>query len=260
LIRALPISSPALEVLKEIGTNLGLRFYQSFRSQSPYTKTEGTWEDFLATRKSKVKRQWRNSCRRLERFGHYEFSCFPDNEWSFEKTMETILSINRESYKWQQGSSLFQTPDLLKFYYDLFRRISSKWLIVHFILIKGEPVAYQAGFRYAHRLFGYNTAYKKSYAQVHPGIHLVVHMIRKAFRASWIEYDMMRGGELYKSHWKSDQREEIHFVAYHHRFSSRISFRVYIRGKEFLKKMFGRIPLQPLQADLYSRFHPRQID
>lgn len=258
LIRALPASSPALVVLKKIGAKLGLRFYQSFRSQSPYTRTEGTWEDFLATRKSKIKRQWRNSCRRLERFGHYEISCFPDNGWSFEKTMETLLSINRESYKWQKGSSLFQTPDLLKFYNDLFRRISSKWLIVHFILIEGKAVAYQAGFRYARRFFGYNTAYRKSYAQVHPGIHLIIHMIRIAFGESCIEYDMMRGEEPYKSHWKSGQREEIHFVAYHHRLFSKIAFWVYITGKDFLKKMFDRIPLRPALAGLYGRFHSRQ--
>jgi CelD/BcsL family acetyltransferase involved in cellulose biosynthesis len=237
LIRALSSASPTFEQLKRNSEHYELSFGSVFRSFSPYTEIKGSWESFLSTKSGKTRRQWRNSRRRLKRTGKYELSRYPDNGWSFKSTMKAILTISRHSYKWEEQNALLQSSALLNFYTEFYRRISRKGFFkVHFILMGGEPVAYQAGFQYANRLFAYDTAYDKSHKDVHPGIHLVTQGIRTACGKNLVEYDMMRGDEPYKNRWCSDRREEIHFVAYHRSLKGKITLLLFVRLRELMKK------------------------
>jgi CelD/BcsL family acetyltransferase involved in cellulose biosynthesis len=237
LIRALSNSSPSFEELKRTSGHYALSFWSVFRSFSPYTEIKGSWEIFLSTKSGKTRRQWRNSCRRLDKAGKYELSRYPDNGWSFEMAMRAILTVSRHSYKWEAQNALLQSSALLNFYTEFYRRISHKGFFrAHFILMGGEPVAFQAGFQYANRLFAYDTAYNKSHRGVHPGIHLVTQGIRMACGKNLTEYDMMRGDEPYKNRWCSDRREEVHFVAYHRSLKGITTFLVFVRLRELMRR------------------------
>ena len=236
LIRALSSASPTFEQLKRTSALYALSCWSVFRSFSPYTAITGSWESLLATRSGKTRRQWRNSCRRLKTAGKYEISCYPDNGWSFHMTMRAILAISRQSYKWEEKNALLQSSALLEFYTEFYRRINLKgYFKVNFILMEGEPVAYQAGFQYANRLFAYDTAYNKNHKEVHPGIHLVTEGIRTACGKKLVEYDMMRGHEPYKNRWCSDRREEIHFAGYHRSLKGKITFQLLVRLREVMR-------------------------
>lgn len=236
-LRALPKNSPSIAVLENSSRDFDYFVKKTFRSFSPYTSLNGTWEDFLASRKSKVRTNWRNSLHRLEKLGKPSFTAFPENDWSFEKMMQTIIGLNIQSYKWKNGTSLFQTGDLLKFYTDFFKTITLKGMFMaHFLLIDNEPIAYQLGYRFAHRFFGYNASYNAQYSKVSPGIHLVIHLIEKGFKEGMMEYDMMRGEETYKDNWALENREEIHFVAYNTSFKSRLAYFANVEIKEFFKQ------------------------
>lgn len=239
-IRAINAESPSVPSLEEECRQRGLSISRIHRSWSLYSETTGSWDAYLGSRRGRTRRMWRNSCRRLERFGRSEFSSYPENGMSFSEALQTILSVNRNSYKWTDGSSLFLPFDLNAFYADLFEQVdANRWFVAHFLHIDGKPVAYQAGFDFADRLLSYNASFDRSYGAAHPGIHLVVHVIQKAFAEGKTEYDMMRGDDAYKVRWATGRREEIHLAVYSGTMRSRLTFLLHVKAREALKTTKG---------------------
>jgi len=99
LLRAIPENSVSIEALQRCGEPQGWRFRNSFRSHSPYTEIAGSWDQYLATRKGKVRRGWKNSARRLDRLGQHEVSCYPDNSWTVDKALDAVFDINRRTVR-----------------------------------------------------------------------------------------------------------------------------------------------------------------
>jgi len=119
----------------------------------------------------------------------------------------------------------------------LFERLAERgWLLVHYLVVEERPVAYQLGFRFAGRIYAYNAAYDNSVASAHPGIHLVVHLIQRAFAEGVVEFDMMRGEEVYKQHWATGHRTERQLVGTSGSLVSSLSYLLHIRFKAVLKQ------------------------
>lgn len=184
------------------------------RSKTPVTNTAQSWEAFLGTREGKIRRKLRNSERRLAGAGAPEQTSYPENGWTADEAVETLLAVNRRSYKWTQGTSLFQAPALRSFFEDYLRALAAEdRLRVQFLLLDDEPIAYQIGLIHERRRFSYNAAYAADFAEVHPGIHLLTEVLRQACNGEEVaEYDMGRGDEAYKLHWCTDVVTEVDVI------------------------------------------------
>jgi CelD/BcsL family acetyltransferase involved in cellulose biosynthesis len=213
-LASVPSSSPTVRAMEQLARERGYSVCQRLKSLSPYAVFEGGWDEFLTGRKSKTRRQLRNSRRRLQELADVIIRTYPDDGGSLEQTLAAIRAVSRESYKWRDGTALFQPPVVRRFLSDYFARMDARSrLMVQLLDVAGRTAAFQAGFRQHQRWFAYTTAYQEKLARHHLGIHLLLHSLEGAFQAGALELDMMAGEETYKRHWSNAAREEVELLA-----------------------------------------------
>ena len=172
--------------------------------------TDLDWDQFLGARSRNFRSQVRRRLRAAEaEGGHFRRTTDPitlDADW------EHFLRL--QDARWEpRGGSTLSTERSRDFHRDFARALLERgWLRLWFLEIDGEPVAtwygWSLGDRYAYYLGGFDPAWEK----LAPGFVLLSHTIRSALEEGVHEYDLLRGGEAYKSRFATGSRRVMTIV------------------------------------------------
>ena len=117
-----------------------------------------------------------------------------------------ILAIQQRTYKWQEGSDIFQGEDYVLFYRYLMETLSEVGrLRVMFAQQDGEDVAYILGGEFANQYRGLQMSYAESVRSSGIGNRLQLENIRRCAEAGMEAYDLGMHSE-YKERW-ADRRD-----------------------------------------------------
>jgi CelD/BcsL family acetyltransferase involved in cellulose biosynthesis len=203
--------SPLKVLLNRMSPADGLRAYLFPRYCSPYLALEGTFEDYAKTRSRNFRKQLAKHWRDLLSKGPGEIE--RGETLPPEEILEDVHRISLKSWKGRRGSGLFLNFEIREFFRELFRRFQEKeWLFVRFVKSRETRIAHEICFRYAGKLYSYDSCFDSDYASVSPGEILTASILEEAFAAGLREYDMLRGDEAYKLRWTKTMREEHEVV------------------------------------------------
>jgi CelD/BcsL family acetyltransferase involved in cellulose biosynthesis len=185
----------------------GYRVVEDELGPSPYFPLYDDAQTFAASMSKGLKQTLRTAANKLSSIGALdivEVNADSDLRWA----IDSILAIERSSWKHEAGTAITRQPQQERFYRELFPRAARAGLLCGQVaLLGGRPVAYNFGLIHA----GVYCCLKHSQTLEHeassPGQLLMAGMI-SSLRARGVKaFDFMGKVEPHKLRWSSEHRQ-----------------------------------------------------
>jgi CelD/BcsL family acetyltransferase involved in cellulose biosynthesis len=184
-----------------------LRRIASRNDVLPFIDLAGkSWEDYLGSRSRNFRSQVRRKTRKLDQEHDATFRR-TEHADDLEGDLDTFFRLHDARWS-RRGGSTLSTARSRSFHRDFAAALLSRgWLRLWFLELHGEPTAcwygWNIGGRYAYYLGGFAPEWNEHSV----GFVLLAHTIRAATEEGAYEYDLLRGGEDYKSRFATSERE-----------------------------------------------------
>jgi perosamine synthetase len=163
------------------------------RAEYPVLRFNGSWDEFLASRSSHLRKYVRWQERKLAREHDMDYRLVTEAD-QLEAALETLFELH--GARWPQGSRFAAQGA----FHREFARCALRrgWLRLWFLELNGEPVAAWYGFRFAGVETYYQAGRHPDWSRSSVGFVLLAHAIREALDDGVAEHRFGRGGEWYK--------------------------------------------------------------
>jgi CelD/BcsL family acetyltransferase involved in cellulose biosynthesis len=165
------------------------------RDASPTLHVDGaSWEEFLASRSSNMRKQIRQQERRLAREHEIRYR-LTTTHGELQRDLDTLFALHKS--RWGSQSTTFSR-------YEAFHRdfaacaLDRGWLRLWFLEIDGQPRAASYGFRFAGIQSAYQAGRAPSWDKYSVGSVVLMQSIRDALEDGVSEYRFLLGAEPYK--------------------------------------------------------------
>jgi CelD/BcsL family acetyltransferase involved in cellulose biosynthesis len=231
-IRDVLAESPTLPILERLcDRTRGIRLRRQARTEAPYLSLTGTWEDLVASKRSKFRSNLKYYLRLPERSGQrltIDRIAVSDSD----EVVDVLAGIELRSWKARDGNLKINTSAGREFYRRFCRNFGKQgWLHIWRADLDGRPVAFLVNIVYGQKCYHYNTSYEKESAYFSPGLLMHAEALADAFRQGLKEYDFLSGAEPYKMRWCSRSREIQHVVVFHQRPLSLLGWHLLVHGR-----------------------------
>ena len=173
-LELVPIETPRWQSLIRTLAGRGLSSDVHLRYRIGQVEIRGSFEDYFAQRSKSHRHGVRKSLRRLERAGPVElrvYSQFTPDE--VDDRLCQAFEIENNSWKKQDGQTVFGTPGMFEFYRRQARQLA-QWghLRLVFLEHRGEPIAFELGWTAKGVYHCFKVGFDLSYGRYSPG-HLL---------------------------------------------------------------------------------------
>jgi CelD/BcsL family acetyltransferase involved in cellulose biosynthesis len=172
---------------------------------APFLALPPDWPTLLASRSSRVRNTVKRTAKRLTREGVTQRTIGAEDAGRALDDLERLHDL-----RWGAGSSFLAD-------YDRFRRAASAGmargeLVVHELVAGGETIASMAVMRLAGRASFYQSGRRTEPEWRGAGTIVFTDAVAAAIEAGCHEFDLLRGGETYKSDWSSGERDVVRLI------------------------------------------------
>jgi hypothetical protein len=222
-----------------------LQFEVKEGEQCPFLLVPDSIDSLLKGLNAKFRKNLRRSMRSLQKdFGQVEFKKY-DEIGSVEETMRIFFKLHQKRCASKGLPGVFADQEICNFYIDVARLFAeNEWLALYFLTIKGEPIAAQYSFEYAHKMYYALGGFDPYYSKYSVGNLMCLKMIEKCIERKLEEYDLLKGDETYKFNWTSKYRTNMMIRFVNKKFTSIF----YDWGIKALKKTGASSILQALSS------------
>ncbi len=207
---ALDLLDPESEdwrVLRAAFADQGWRTYSYFCHANWYLDcTELSFDDYLKSRGSSIRKSIANRERKFDRMDEGEFYVV-DGPDQADEALAVFLELSR--VRWEKDEPF---PDFIPGLVSLGARTG--WLRLAIAKIGGRPAAAQLWFVVGDRAYIYKVAYDDEFKSLSIGAVVTLKMMRHVIDVDEVnEVDFLTGDEGYKESWMSGRREKWGFLA-----------------------------------------------
>jgi CelD/BcsL family acetyltransferase involved in cellulose biosynthesis len=222
--------------------NLGIRFYPTPLSGTPYVSLPKDWESYNQSLGKNLRRNIKRRRRQLETDYAVDFRVY-DNPT--DEDIADFLDLHTQRMRQSARSGILADAGALNFHME-FARLASKqgWIRLHVIKVGAKPIASLYGFVFKGRFCFYNQGFDPVFSKYSPLLQLTAESIRHSIAQSLHEYDFLRGTEAYKFDWTQDVRD------YH-------SLELVNRKPSSVMKRLVELGADPMSA--LGEIHPRAL-
>jgi CelD/BcsL family acetyltransferase involved in cellulose biosynthesis len=162
-----------------------------------------SWEQYVASLSANFRQQLRRKERKLEREHGMRYRLADDDE-RFEGDLDALFALHEE--RWPEGASTYASGARKEFQREFARRaFDAGWLRLWFMeLADKRAIAAWCGFRFGDTDTYYQAGRDRRWDTASPGIVLLAHSIREAFRDGMGGYSFGSGGLAYKYRFTTD--------------------------------------------------------
>lgn len=215
------------------------------RTFAPYFKIAGTFDDYLASFKSRHRYSILNRRRKLFENNAASYIKCSDNDMT--ECLATVFDLHARRAVKKQINSSFSGDEIFRFHVDLLGIMRHKnWVWIRFLKSGDKTIAAFYGFVFGNRVFYYQTGQDPEWHSYGPGSVIIHDAIQEAFNANFEEFNFLQGEEEYKYKWTKTQRVLYDLSVYHDNLPGR-AIRITDVMKQALKKLLEReVRSQPL--------------
>jgi CelD/BcsL family acetyltransferase involved in cellulose biosynthesis len=176
------------------------------KGRSPYITSPGTLDDFLATKGRNFRRHMQARRREVSTNPGIEVRYFTQPH-EMASYFALMLSIERQSWKCDEGSSLASRDWEVRLYDELLRRYAELGRVLGAVLfIDGVPAAHSMDLLQGERVYGLKTSFDPAFTARRPGVMLLVARLEHYFSRGVREFDFLGRDEEYKLQWSRQCR------------------------------------------------------
>lgn len=173
------------------------------------------WESFLRMLSKSHRKQLRRLKARAIDAGrtHWHTTVY---EAEFDRDWDILVDLHQRRRKSLGDPGCFTDPRFAGFHRDVARQLLVRGqLRLHVLELDGIPVAAEYHIAGRDVVFAYQSGIDPEALEHEPGRLAAIDVIRHALRDGFHAYDLMRGDESYKAHWraKSSATQQVTIVA-----------------------------------------------
>lgn len=207
IIESLDICSGTVGLLERIASEKGWGFQEIGRIPSFCVELPENWDAFLMRLSQGFRKKIRRNRRELA-----------DAEFKLAKThaeldaiFEDLIMLHQERMRSLGKPGAFSSRRFTEFHRLLSHRMLDEGkLYLTALILRGETIAINYGFRENDALYIYQSGIRPlGNNRISPGIALESLCIEDAIRSGARWYDLMRGDEGYKLHWRPIRQEMV---------------------------------------------------
>lgn len=171
------------------------------------------FEDYFRGLGSNWRRNMRRWGKKLKKDYKVDFNIHNDSD-TLDRAMKTFFNLHQKRWQSRGQRGAFTDPKFRNFHLDVAKSFAEKGLLsLCFLTLNGEPVSAVYAFEYANKMFCYLAGFDPYYSEYRVGHLIFLNFIKNSIENGLREFDFMRGGESYKSHWNTMARKNLKIKA-----------------------------------------------
>lgn len=195
----------------------------------------GTWEEFVASTKSSLRRKINKAVRRIDS-GEFEVSSTAEG-LDFDSAIEVLESLHTRRFNSMDKPGVFSDDRFTEFLQDAARELcyQDKCEIV-VAAENGKPFAVQIYFESEEGFQFYQSGCDPGAMKIEPGHFMFTFMVRRAIERGDHVFDFLRGDEPYKAFWGASPHSQWKVRMISRRILPTLVFKTIETGR----RLFGR--------------------
>jgi len=166
-----------------------------------------TWDGYLASLGAEHRYNFNRKWRRLNRDYEVRFEQARTPE-ACREAIDLLIAQHNARWSARGGSDAFHTAGLIAFHREFTQvALTRGWLRLYVLRLNEKPAACLYGLLYRGTFYFYQSSFDEAYLQASVGLIAMGLAIRNAIGEGAAEFDLLHGGETYKSHWSRHSRE-----------------------------------------------------
>lgn len=207
-------SDPGIDRVRRAFVDNGFITAINRTEPGPYLDLAGSWADYLARRSRRLRKNLRQSRKRLELEGKVEPVEVRDWPGAVEK-LDDYLTIELKSWKNSRGIGIGQSSWHFEFFKALADHFSRTGQFdLRFLELDGKPIAATFGLRYRQTFYSMRIVHDRAYDRFSPGTLLEAIELESLFDSGLERYDFLGGFLANKLRWTETVSEIVNLHAF----------------------------------------------
>jgi CelD/BcsL family acetyltransferase involved in cellulose biosynthesis len=238
-------SDPALETFCATLSSHKVLHGRVPSSQCPYLAFNGTWEQMLATKSQKFRKNLKAARKKLQGAGQLEYTTCAGDEQRLQQLFGEYELLESRGWKARKGVGASQSVEHLRFYRHLIHAFGDSGRFVFRCLrLDSHLVAATFGLVHERRFYSLHIAHDATYSHCSPGTFLESLEIEECFRADLDEYDFLGGFLKNKVRWATRTRDTVEVHLYQRQPLLVAAHLYFFIVKPRLKRFLSRLGIQ----------------
>jgi CelD/BcsL family acetyltransferase involved in cellulose biosynthesis len=198
--------SPSLRRLEDAFRAAGFLVSLTRDSDCPYLPLQGTWQQFLACKSQKFRKNLKTSDRKLRQLGNWQYRAY-DSAPEVLEQLEVYRTIEARSWKNDAGIGVSRSDEYFAFYRELAETFAERRaFVVRMMTVDGRAIAGTFGIVFDGVYYSLQIAHDREADRCSPGTYLEALEIQECFDLGYREYEFLGGFLNNKSRWTSTHR------------------------------------------------------
>lgn len=235
----------ALETFCATLAKNGLLHGRTASSRCPYLVFAGSWQDLLASKSQKFRKNLKAARRKLEAAGKLEYQCRKGDVECLQSLLVEYGWLEQRSWKARAGIGAAQSVEHMRFYMHLASEFgSSGEFVFRCLRLDERMVAATFGLIHRRRFYSLHIANDGDYAKYSVGTYLEALELEECFGGGLDEYDFLGGFLKNKLRWATRTRETVAVHLYQRQPFLSAMFIAYFVIKAPAKRLLSRIGIR----------------
>ncbi len=245
---------PALEAFCAALAAGGVLHGRTASSRCPYLSLEGTWQELLATKSQKFRKNLKAARRKLEAVGELAYESTGRDPERLRALVLEYAELEQRSWKAKAGIGASQSVEHLRFYLQLAAEFGgSGEFVFRCLRVGGRMIAATFGLVHRRRYYSLHIANDTAFARHSAGTYLEALELEECFRGDLDEYDFLGGFLTNKSRWATQMRDTVAVHLYRRTPFLVAIFVAYFLVKAPFKRLLAQLGVTWKSADPESR-------
>lgn len=250
---------PAVQYIRDELIRGGYLIGCTETSPNPWLDLDTTWEDYLGTRSKRLRKNLRQSRRRLESTGELRFEEYRRWPETREK-MKDYRAVEQRSWKPAKGLGISCDLQHFCFYESIADQFSQRGRFdLRFLTLDAKPIAATFGLRHGQMYHSMRITHDQAYDRFSPGTLLESRELESLFASELERYDFLGGFLSNKLRWTDQVTETVNVHIFKPIWRLRLLHFVFFRVKPRVKDALRRVGLFDVVIRLIKRFEGSRI-
>ncbi len=220
-ISGLTQGGPTHTELRAFCAGRGLQLMEYPGSASPYLTIDSSFDDYLASKRKKVRYKFRQRARTLETNDSLALTSYSSAD-DIDSLIESIVAIETHSWKRDAGINIGPDGAEVNYYRALLPMLARENALLALVLRDdGRPVSYNLCCVWDQWVGNLKTSYDARFSHHSPGALVLDTAMRRAFDSGAQEFDFLGNADPYKMTWASGVRAHVDCFVYSKHLRSR---------------------------------------
>ena len=198
-----------------------------------------SWDEFLAVLSKGHRKQLRRMWRTMVDTGRAVLHTVERKD-DLRQAWEILVDLHQLRRLSLGEPGCFSSRQFTDFHQEVTPKLlRNGQLLLHWVELDGRPVAAEYHLGFSGAIYAYQGGIEPDALHVSPGRLALCLILRRAIERGYHSFDLLRGDESYKSHWRAQPHDAIEIRATPARTGAKLRFGLWLAGSNAKRQLTG---------------------